>query len=541
MSFALLLGITSCSTKENLVIEKECSIIELGTKSVVPETFDWENEDYMPTPSTQTILVPWATGSGGLDAFYGLDVVLDYKKVDGWKQVYSSFKSSGPNLIDPYFVLYNVYRGTLRIYIYLTSITNNYSSYIQDYVYLNTLGSVSSPILNYLGSVFVDKDINIKAFNSIRPKPLSGGSPLANNQWYMIEYEMAYDPGIGNLTYDQIRFQISSDYSNIETINLSGEEKTEISGTIGASSTSAQNLISSELSSAKKGVAGIIGYQVLNALGKIPTNGATSNNKVGIDSLFFTNLVSAVTGMVNTFFSGIPSFAYSLLNAIICGSSSTAGSMVSLKAETEIQLEGSATNSGAVGNWSMYIPGTYIPGTVQGYIPLYNEPMGVFYYSGNNTLYMQQQTGVWPLEIERNGVTEYYTESITLREIAFDPDGENYAHNLIFNPAVEELADISVVKEDLITRYPNGNFTVNELEIEGYVTDCPYINNYPIPNNLEYGVRFLVEVQPKSGAPASYIYKTFKLQDYLVGGRGQLPDAELKKRVNKYHTNERND
>jgi len=461
-----------------------------------------------------------------------MDVLYDYKRVNGWKLLYSTFKYSGSPLVDPYFVLYNVYRGTLRIYFYINSITNTFSSYIQDAVYLN--GLTASHILNYLGTDIVDTESNTCVYNSMRPQPLSGGAPLANNQWYMVEYELAYDPNLANIGYNQLRFQVKSDYYQIDTIRLGGEIKTAISGSIGAKSTSAMDLVQSEFQEAKKGVAGVLGVGMLNALGvqSPPSNG--SNNKVGIKNTVFSSLVSAVTGMASSFFSGLPSFAVSLLNAIIGGSSSSAGTTVSLKAENDIRLRGAITSSGAIGNWSMYIPGTHFFGTISGYIPLYNELLGVVYFSGDNTLYMQQQSGTGVVEMEIGEGTLYFQEQFTHRDIAFDLQGGNYEQNLIFNPAVEALANISVISEDLILKEPNsGGLLMNEIELEGYELEGPYGYSDPIPD-YEYGVRFLIEVQPKDGSPASYLYKTFKLTPYLVGCQGIMSNGELMDRLEQY-------
>lgn len=47
--------------------------------------------------------------------------------------------------------------------------------------------------------------------------------------------------------------------------------------------------------------------------------------------------------------------------------------------------------------------------------------------------------------------------------------------------------------------------------LEGMMHDNPYIANDPVPAFDEVAVQFLVKVQPKNGAPASYIQKTFRL------------------------------
>lgn len=52
---------------------------------------------------------------------------------------------------------------------------------------------------------------------------------------------------------------------------------------------------------------------------------------------------------------------------------------------------------------------------------------------------------------------------------------------------------------------------IYEFPLEGMMHDNPYIANDPVPAFDEVAVQFLVKVQPKNGAPASYIQKTFRL------------------------------
>ena len=83
----------------------------------------------------------------------------------------------------------------------------------------------------------------------------------------MVYGGLAYDPNLGNIGYNQLRFQIGTDYYQIDSIRLSGEAKTEISGAIGANSTSALDLVHSEIENAKTGIAGILGVGMLETLG----------------------------------------------------------------------------------------------------------------------------------------------------------------------------------------------------------------------------------------------------------------------------------
>lgn len=108
-----LVSLTGC--KDELFIENESTPI--STRAIPTPEFDWENCDWMPTPKGQSpIPSPWV-GQGSIVSVYGIDVVNDRKASDGWLLLYNSFNSTatGP-LVNPYFILYNKYRGLMRIF-----------------------------------------------------------------------------------------------------------------------------------------------------------------------------------------------------------------------------------------------------------------------------------------------------------------------------------------------------------------------------------------------------------------------------------------
>lgn len=123
------LTMTSCSDDSKTDWNLAPSLI---TRSVVTPDFDWENADWMPTPAGYArIPVPWI-GAGSLSSFYETDILNDYKSFDGWEMLYNAFSSEASSIVNnPFFVLYNKYRGTMRIYLYITTPFVATSSYIQ--------------------------------------------------------------------------------------------------------------------------------------------------------------------------------------------------------------------------------------------------------------------------------------------------------------------------------------------------------------------------------------------------------------------------
>lgn len=134
--FSLCMALCSCSRDEVSIDENIYKGI--ATRSIVPDEFDWEEVDVMPTPENQsTINLPW-DGAGSLATTYGNDVLFDFKKNDGWTLLYNTFttKSTAP-LVNPYFILYNKYNGLLRVYLYTTTPFVTTSSSIESCISVN--------------------------------------------------------------------------------------------------------------------------------------------------------------------------------------------------------------------------------------------------------------------------------------------------------------------------------------------------------------------------------------------------------------------
>lgn len=102
---------------------------------------------------------PWS-GSGSLLGTYGTDIINDRKKSEGWTLLYNSFTSDA-NLYtpNPFFVLYNKYRGIMRIFYYATDPFITSSSNIID-----NLSIISD---HYSSSIFNLADQHIIQVNKV--------------------------------------------------------------------------------------------------------------------------------------------------------------------------------------------------------------------------------------------------------------------------------------------------------------------------------------------------------------------------------------
>lgn len=142
-------------------------------------------------------------------------------------------KAPGP-LVNPYFILYNKYRGIMRIFLYTTTQFISPSTYLQDGI--SIISNHKSSLLNFMGEAIVDGSKNKETYSQMQPAPDDGSLPLASNKWYMMQYELAYDEQIAQLPYNSIQLNWYMNYYNVEKIDLNGDFVGTIKSAIGSSS-----------------------------------------------------------------------------------------------------------------------------------------------------------------------------------------------------------------------------------------------------------------------------------------------------------------
>lgn len=500
--FLFVLSIWGCADRENL-IEVQQPIKKVYNKSIQTPTFDWENADWMPTPPNQSrIPSPWV-GAGSIASQYGVDVVNDRKVSDGWILLYNSFDQNAPGTLEnPYFILYNKYRGLMRIFLYVTTPFVTTSSYLQNGI---SVISTSSSILNFLGDEIIDATKVVNSYNEVQPSSSDGSLPLASNKWYMMQYELAYDSNIMNLPYNTIQLNCFFNYYSIEKVSLGGDLVGSINGVIGSSES---GMFSSFSDAGKKLGTGVLAVAGSSFLSRNTVNKETGVNRLGLPNDIFKNLSASVLKAVSS--ANWVGGAVSLLNGILGGSSGGGPTPISLKIKAEIKLEGTNTSGGSFPSSpiSFWMPGTIIPTTAVGYIPYYNKTLGVVNFRGKpivNTFYtVRQIDGEDPWNGQKY-TNDYFTLDF--------PNSFDFSSYLIFNPEILKIADIQIVGQDLALRDRATKIvTINPSPLYwevGY-QEAGSINREP---DFEIAVRFAILVKPKDGSPASTIVKTFMLTE----------------------------
>lgn len=486
---------------------------------ITPYTFNWETVDFMPTPAGQSQIPPPWIGQGSIASIYDTDVLNDHRAADGWQLVYNTFNpnASGP-LTNPYFMLYNRYRGLLRIYMYTTTSFVANSDYLTDGI--NVVSNSSSSMLNFNGTDIVDMSTNKKSYIQVEPAPSDGSKPLASNKWYMMQYEFAYDPQIAGLNYSDMRLSWFTNYNSITNISLGGTQTGTLNGTIGSDGSSSSGL-SGALASGGK----VLGTAALSAIGsnflnKQSTTG-TSNNKLGLPNGIFTSIKDGVSGALKAASGNIPGAVVGILSGLFGGSGGSTQQTVSLNLNSTITLGGPATSSGSFPSspTAVWLPGTQITSAAQNYIPLYNNTLGVFNLKGVPTI--KCNTTNYQSSVNVNGIPyNRYTNEYTVDNTVFN-------NLFITNPAVINSNPDGATIKNLRTEVVLLNPQTGDPNLYGFYGTTETIGNYSAltgqvvttqytvehssqPLNNLAAVRVIFDVVPNNGTtPQTLVVKSF--------------------------------
>jgi hypothetical protein len=516
----LLISILSCGDEPIEPVKPEVLVNPVypirTVKTASQPTFDWENIDYMPTPANMPkIFVPWGSGPS-IHSTYDPDVVIDRKAVDGWTLLYNTFnKNSATPLENPYFILYNKYRGLLRVYLYLTESFVTTSTYLKDGF---TTRLANSSILNFMGNDIVDISKNRTFYTQIHPGSLSGSAPLATKKWYMMQYEIAYDHNIGAIPYDRLPLNWEANYCDVTNFKFTGSVK----GTLKAPIASGKEKFFSTLGSLGK----VVGTIALAGVGKnILTKGNTTNNALNLSPKIFEAASEGVEGAMKDSQKKLPGALVNFFSAVIGGSSG--GSTISYYLDAKIEMDGVGSNTGALPSSprSFWVPGTKNIANAVGTSPIYKSPLGVF------NLISKPQCTVKCLRkfIYPNGQLQgVYSD--------FHFDKNLHTAQFVFNKAVTDIAKVEIIKTDFAVFFKQRMNT--EGKIKSHDGKEEYIGShgkviinptkvttvgYP---DIVTAVRYTLRVTPKdSNAAVSDIVKTFytdqsiELKDVHLGGR----------------------
>jgi len=450
--------LVSCKKESSPLIEP--ATLKISNKMAVIPThvFDWETTDYMPTPvGLPPILVPWASGSNQL---FSDEIAFDYKKADGWNLVYNTFSPTqvtSPN----FFALYNKYTGMLRFYLYIPPGNINASSYLSDG--LNVSGSFSSSLMNFTNEI-VDRDNVVTSLARIQNYQIQ-----STGAWYACQYEMAYDPNISNANPQNLNFIWNTSSTNISNVNLNGESSGTLTGTIGVESPGGFNL-GNLLGQGANAALYFAGLKAINGV-----TGLNSEVKDAIKDGAKSGLSGAVKGFLSAILGGSPSVPQ----------------VVNLTLKTKSTITGTITNSSGIASPTLAIPGASTQNNTVGYLPFYNNPLGVFYLKEKPKVYIgSPQVQLSNGESITNNLSEYNltyglvkTPAMGIGDVAkftrsfFNSDKNNGF--IVYNPLLlNEGTTFKILRQDIMIPLDTPPpFYITESQTSSEMMTKLHINN----------------------------------------------------------------
>jgi hypothetical protein len=480
ISFLILCVFFSC--KKNHIEPAAIGINNALTQAGTP-TFplDWETIDFMPTPpGTPTVVVPWGSGASSQ---FTKEMSNDFRKADGWTLVYNTFNTT--NTPDNwYFMLYNVYRGLLRLYYYVPANTNFISSANIVHM-LSTEGAyaTNSPILNFAGKDVVKADTNYTTTSMVEQWQVARGT------WYILQYELAYDQNMSSQNYNTFSFKWPVRSTQVTNVFINGIGSGTLTGSISVPGSNLTVAPSFNIDGST------------NNSTTITVNGASDADK--LKPTLGTTIVNAIKGGLT---SGITGVVKNVLSGLFKKSDAPAEQSVNLKLQAKIDLKGTLTSDYLITAPSFAIPG-YPQSNTPGILPAYGNPLGIFYITNKPNLTKTSTT----VRREYPDGTPYFRTTYTL-----SIRGNSY--QLIFNPYVTSIATIQNIKADIVSLNPNADNQYIRIHgtkeiISGYTLAYGHVTGGTADDEaLSFGtlaVRITFEVVPLNGAPASVISKCF--------------------------------
>jgi hypothetical protein len=128
---------------------------------------------------------------------------------------------------------------------------------------ISIVSNHQTSILNFLGNDFIDATVYTKNYSQMQHAPTDGSLPLASNKWFMLQYEIAYDPNISLIPYNNIQFSWFLNYYNVSEIELGGDAVGKLNGIIGSASSSSSDFFSALLNAGQ-----VTGMGALAIVGK---------------------------------------------------------------------------------------------------------------------------------------------------------------------------------------------------------------------------------------------------------------------------------
>jgi len=410
---------------------------------------DWEALETMPVPDgSPAIPTPW---SDGTHRKFSDDIRYDYKKSDGWEWATGSF-SNTVSAAHNYFMLYNVYRGVLRFYYYIDNGTQNVRDHQLLAYRLATQGPSAGDcaLLNFAGQDIVDVDTHSRFASKLESWPIDDKS------WYVMEFEMAFDPTLPAYMFEDLWANWSVAFQKMGSLRIN-------------------NVAAEKLPSAfqQSGI-DIFDGLVWNVAGEVDliVSGKDEYDDVApmLSSADAATLSQVIRGNLDSPF----------LNGYIPDTNRD-GYPTTVHWRAYVNL--SKTSNVGVVPLNFALPGqdnSAVPGTT----PRYNVPMGVF-------------------NLDRRPLVRYAQTSDPAFPHAYRLDAKTVRY--MFNPILLKRADVTNIRQEIVAT--ESSDLIKDFSQTKFYRGQMISSNAPLTIQ---GVRVSFDVVPKDGGPVISVVKTFK-------------------------------
>lgn len=450
-------------------------ILPSGDRNADPN-WDWTIDEAYPlywrTNNFYTARLPYFDNMCPLYSRLRVNNIPDMQKSDGWVLLTRDFGTSGTdNPTYPYFALYNKYRGTIRLFIFIGSNTGNTELYAKMYFPDNysqnqvtgifTFSDEKNPYLN---------DID-KSFTEI----FASKNPTFANTWVYADFNaVGYDPNTTSTSKTDVTWAYELYLGNQSFVTLNG------SGTVSGMLTEF-DLWSSEKKNQQTGqkevekTSGNFLLASQNYIGKANdvVNKLRTTAQHNQNTWWAPAILSATTGL-SKFLPGAKEALGFITQLFGISSNGVTQPTIPLKWKLdqtlEFQITGQITTNQPILYLEHTIPGApFTKNSNSTDVPLYRKPLGVFS--------IEKPTIEWRIvDLDPNGF-----------DCVWDPDGQNYdcAHFLLAGISLQNLPQVTINPNAGITkRFGQVSFLAGGLPIltsvDEQVSDDFFVGNLEV-------------------------------------------------------------
>ncbi len=187
----------SCSSQDENLFQEDIPVTLSATTSspdIPSQYLDWENTQFV-YYNKDFILFPWESGANS--SMIPKEIRDDYTSADGWVLLYNDFYNDEP---DPKFILYNKFRGIVKVFVYVTQ--SIYTG--KDLIWGFGVNTADENISSFNFTKNIAKPLNEKESNPaiyvINYNNVSHSfyNSITQGKWYSNQFEVMYDPTLEN-------------------------------------------------------------------------------------------------------------------------------------------------------------------------------------------------------------------------------------------------------------------------------------------------------------------------------------------------------